>query len=444
MQSLTESLVLALGGAAFGLLLADWVGGAIRGTLVSTESLSPDVFTDWRTLGAATGVALGVALLTSLGPALLSGRGDLARSLKSGSRAGTHHRSGLRIALLVAQGALSVVLLVGAGLFVRSLDRVRSMPKGYDLQRVVRVAPNLRGLELDSTSLTRLHDELLARAQTIPGVEHAARVRTVPFWSTATTSLHVPGIDSVRRLGAFTYQTATPDYFKVIGTRILRGRAFTSADREGAPRVAVVSAGMATVLWPNEDAIGQCIHVGSDKAPCSTVVGIAEDMLQRDVMNDQRYQYYLPLAQYQPQRGQYLLLKLRGDPNARAEEVRKALQPAMPGDGYIVVRPMREALDQAYRSWHLGATMFVAFGLLALIVAAVGLYSVIGYNVAQRMHELAVRVALGAQSGDILRTVVGQGLRFVIAGIAIGSLLALIAAEMAPARCSSSSRLATR
>ena len=429
MQSLTESLALALAGSALGLLVADWGGAAIRHVLVSRESVSLNPFTDWRTLGAATGVALAAAVLTGVGPALLSGRGDLARLLRSGSRSGTRHGSGLRIALLITQGALCVVLLVGAGLFVRSLNRVTSMRTGYDVEDVLHVSRNLRGLELDSSRLVRLHDQLLTRAQAIPVVEHAALARTVPFWSTATTALHVPGIDSVRRLGSFTYQTATTDYFRVMGTRILRGRGFTSSDREGAPRVAVVSEGMATTLWPGKDALGQCIRVGSDRAPCSTVVGIAEDMLQRDVMNDKRYQYYLPLGQYQPHRGQFLLLKLRGDPGVQGEEVRKALQPLMPGHGYIVVRPMREALDQAYRSWQLGATMFVAFGVLALIVAAVGLYGVIGYHVTQRMHELAVRVALGAQAGDIFRAVVGQGVRFAIAGITLGSLLALLGAN---------------
>jgi ABC-type antimicrobial peptide transport system permease subunit len=142
------------------------------------------------------------------------------------------------------------------------------------------------------------------------------------------------------------------------------------------------------------------------------------------VTDDKRYQYYLPLGQYQPQRGQRLLLKLRGDPALQGEEVRKALQPLMPGDGYVVVRPMREALDQAYRSWELGATMFVAFGVLALVVAAIGLYGVVGYDVAQRTHELAVRIALGARPGDIVRAVMGWGVRFAIAGIGLGSLAA--------------------
>jgi putative ABC transport system permease protein len=426
MHSLMETLVLALIGSAAGMLIAQWGGAAVRRLLISSQGASLDVFTDWRSLGVAVGVALIAAILTGLAPLALSGRGDPATALKSGSRAGTSQRSRARVALLVAQGALSVVLLVGAALFVKSLYRVKSMPMGYDLDQVLHVTRNLRGTQLDDSATVRLRERLVARAQEIPTVAQAAFVASVPFSSTSSTSLFVPGIDSVHRLGNFSYQTTTTDYFKVMGTRILRGRGFTALDHVQSPPVAVVSEGMARVLWPRRDALGQCMRVRSETAPCTTVVGIAEDIVQRDLSSDQRYHYYLLLDQFRPASGNFMLLKMRGDPASQGEAVRKALQPVMPGQGYIVVRPMREILDEQYRSWRLGATMFLAFGILALIVAAVGLYGVIGYNVTQRMHELGVRVALGAQRGDILRLVVGQGVRFAVAGIVLGSLLALL------------------
>ncbi|MGH7677059.1 MAG: ABC transporter permease [Gemmatimonadaceae bacterium] len=428
-QSLTESLLLSGLGCVAGMFVAKWGGAAIRRMLITTEGASLDVFTDWRTLGVAIGVALISAVLTGLAPSVLSGRGDLAKSLKAGSREGTYHRSRTRTALLVTQGALSVVLLVGAGLFVRSLDNVKSMRMGYDLERVLHVGRPLRGLQLGDTALIQLRERLMSAAQAIPSVEYATYVHSVPFWSTSSTMLYVTGIDSVARLGNFTYQIATADYFKVMGTRILRGRGFTGEDRPGSQLVVVVSDGMAKAIWPGKDALGQCIRIRADTMPCTTVVGIAEDMVQREITNDQRYHYYLPLEQYRPAGGGYLLLKVRGDPALLGESVRKALQPVMPGQGYITTRPLSESLDQAMRSWRLGATMFVAFGVLALVVAAIGLYGVIGYNVTQRMHELGVRVALGAQSGDILRLVVGQGLRFAIAGIAVGTVLALFASR---------------
>jgi putative ABC transport system permease protein len=427
-QSLTESLVLSMIGCLVGLLVALWGGAAIRGMLFA-QGASIEVFTDWRTLGIALGLTVVAAVFTGLVPAVLTTRGDLASALKAGAREGTYHRSRARNALLVAQGALSVVLLVGAALFVRSLDRVKSMSIGYDATKVLQVGRNLRGLQLSDTALIALRRQMLARAQALPVVERAAYASTVPFWSTSSTSLFVAGIDSVRRLGSFTYQTATDDFFDVMGTRIVRGRGFTSEDRATAPRIAIVSEGMARVLWPGQEALGQCLRVGADTAPCSTVVGIAEDIVQRDVTNDKRYHYYMPIEQYRPANGSYLLVKLRGDPAVQGEEVRKAIQTVMPAPSYVTVRSLREAVDQAQRSWRLGATMFVAFGVLALIVSAMGLYGVIAYDVAQRMHELGVRVALGAQAADILRLVVGQGVRFALAGIALGSAIALVSAR---------------
>jgi predicted permease len=429
MQTLTESVLLSLIGSSVGLLVAYWGGAAIRRMLITSQNASIEVFTDWRTIGVAVGAALIAGVLTGLAPGLISGRGDLARTLKAGSREGSYQRSRTRVALLVFQGALSVLLLVGAGLFVRSLGKVKDMRLGYDIEPVLYVARNMRGMQLDSAARVALRNALVTRAQAIPAVEAAAWVSSIPFWSTSSTRLYVAGIDTVARLGRFTYQTTTPDYFTTMGTRILRGRGITDADRHGAPRVAVLTESMARVLWPTQDAIGQCMKVGADTMPCTTVVGIAEDMTQNDISSATRYHYYLPVEQYNPAGGNGLMLRVRGNPRAQQEAVRKALQAAMPGESYVTVTPFVDIVDGARRSWRLGATMFVAFGVLALLVAAVGLYGVIGYNVAQRTHEMGVRVALGAQSQDILRLIVGQGLRFAVAGVLVGASLSLAASR---------------
>jgi ABC-type antimicrobial peptide transport system permease subunit len=216
-----------------------------------------------------------------------------------------------------------------------------------------------------------------------------------------------------------------------MSTRILRGRAFTDADGEGAAPVAVVSETMAKVLWPNEDAIGKCFKVQRETTPCRTVIGIAEDIVQgADQMTDpKRLSYYLPLYQLQPQGQTYMVVKVRGDAESQMEAVRRSLASAMPGPSYPTTRTMESLVGATQRSWRLGANLFVVFGALALIVAAVGLYGVIAYNVTQRMHELGVRVALGAQSRDILGLIVGQGARFAIAGVIVGTILALIASR---------------
>ena len=425
-QWFSESLILALIGCAAGVLIAQWGGAALRQLFVGTGAAIP-VASDWRTLGISAGLAIVAAVLTGLAPALVAGRTAIAGALKAGAREGTHARSGLRTGLMVLQVTLSAVLLVGAGLFVRSFAHVRELRLGYDFDPAVLVSKNYRGTALSDSVSIDLNRRLLEAAQALPGVEHAAVASSIPFWSTSSTNLIVPGIDSVRRLGQFTYQTGSPDYFAAMGTRIIRGRPFTGVDRAGSERVAVVSDAMAKVLWPNEDAIGKQMRVGSDTAQFTTVIGIAENAAQQELSGEKQYRYYLPMAQFRPERGSYLVLRVRGDPGAVGESVRKVLQPLMPGQTYITTRPMSELISNQQRAWRFGATMFLAFGVLALIVAAIGLYGVIGYDVAQRMHELGVRIALGAQTGDLVRLVVTQGVRVALIGVVAGCLIALAA-----------------
>ncbi|MFI5246505.1 MAG: FtsX-like permease family protein, partial [Gemmatimonadales bacterium] len=430
-QALTESLVLALLGCTAGIAVAQW-GGVTLAKLFIPNAGAFELATDWRTLGVAIGAALFAGIVTGLTPLML-GHDDLSNSLKAGVREGTHARSGVRTTLLVSQGALSVVLLIGAGLFVRSLDRVRTMRLGYDVSHVLDAEWQWRGEHVSDSDQVAIRARLLSAAQAIPGVERAAWVNSVPFQGTTTQSLYVDGIDSVSKLGRFDSQTAGAGYFETMGTRILRGRAITAADRTGAPRVIVVSDGMASAIWPGKDALGECVRVATwrtprELAPCSTVIGIAEDAVHNPV-TDEPLRYYVPIDQYPELGARRLLLRVLGAPAAAAEGIRRALQREMPGQQYVTVRPLGELVDDQRRSWAIGATMFAGFGALALIVAAVGLYGVISYNVAQRMQELGVRVALGAQPANILGLVVGQAVRFALAGVGAGALLALAASH---------------
>ena len=433
-QFVTEALLLALLGCAAGVVVAQWGGVAIR-RLLLPEGSDFNLATDWRTLGVAVICAFAATLATALGPALLAVRTDLAAALKAGPREGTLGRSRVRTAIVIVQGALTVVLLVGAGLFVRSVIRVESLPLGYDARPVLEVVLDFRGYKMDSVESVTTRRRLLATARALPGVVGASRVNSHPF-STNTADLRIDGIDSVQALGRFNFQLISPGYFDVMQTRILHGRAVTDADRDGAPLVAVVSEAMGRALWPGRDPIGQCMHVGLGEHPdatsrgCTTVVGIAENSAQQDLVDDPRFMYYLSAEQFAPADLSTMVLRVAGpEATSQIEAVRRAMTRAMPGDGFAVVRPLQEVVDDRMRSWRLGATLFIAFGGLALAVALVGQYGAISYQVTQRMHELGVRAALGARSGDVVQLVAWQSARVGLIAVVIGLSLALGAAR---------------
>lgn len=423
---LTESMVLALLAGAVGVVVAQ-LGGAVLRAVLLPKTATTSVVGDPRTLFIAGVAALAAGLLTGLAPITQLRHTNLSRDLKAGAREGTYHRSRLRVGLLVFQGALSVTLLVGAGLFVRSLHNVRNVPLGWDAEHLLAVELQMRDVKLDSAQKVTLRQRLLEEAAAIPGVGHVARQLTMPFWSMWNSDLHVAGIDSVRRLGQFYLNAVSPDYFAAMGTRILQGRGITEEDVEGAPGAMVVSQAMAKTLWPGKNAIGQCVKVGADTVPCTYVVGVAENIKQTSLSDeDAGLFYYLSAKQFHPDMGG-LFVRMHGPAAASRETIRRHLQDAMPGASYLTVTAMSDVLGEETQSWHMGATMFAVFGLLALVLAAIGLYSVVAYNVAQRTHELGVRSALGAQMRDLAGLVVREALMLAAAGIVVGGAIALAA-----------------
>ena len=423
-QLLTESVVLALLGGSAALIVAQWGGAALQRGLMPKSAPSAAV-RDPRTLLFTTLAAVLVGLLVGLAPVLQARRASLTSDLKAGVREGNMHRSRARVALLLLQGAMSVMLLVGAGLFVRSLRNVRAIRLGYDTEPVALIDINMRGVKMDSVQSVALRQRLLERAKALPSVERASVQVSVPFWSSWSVGLYVQGIDTVNKLGQFELNAVSPDFFATLGTRIIRGRGFTNDDTPTGRRVMVVSESMARTLWPGKDAIGQCARVRADTLPCTYVVGIAENIKAQSLSDDPGLYYYLLWSQFNPQHGG-LFVRTRGPAMRFIEAIRRDLQHEMPGASYVSVTPLSDILGGETTSWKLGATMFVAFGFLALVIAAIGLYSVIAYNVAQRTHELGVRVALGAQPADVVQLVVGEGFRLGSAGIVLGGCAMLL------------------
>jgi predicted permease len=422
-QLLTESVLLALLGGIAGLLIAHWGGALLRAKLSIKTEAATGIY-DGRTVLFAFAAAVAVGLLTGLAPVVQSRRVDLTSDLKAGSREGTYGRSRLRVALLVLQGALSVILLVGAGLFVRSLEKVQSVRLGYDVDPVMLVNLNMRGTKLDSAQTVDLRLRLLSAAKSVAGVKAASFQAASPFLGTWNQTLYVEGIDTVGKLGQFDLNPVSSEYFATLGTRVIRGRGISEDDTPHAQRVAVVSENMGKALWPGRDPIGQCFRIGTDTVPCTYVVGIAENIKEQSLAADSGYYYYLSWKQFNPTSGG-LFVRANGDATRYTEAVRRRLQREMPGASYVTITPFGDVIGNVTRSWQLGATMFVAFGMLALVLAAIGLYSVIAYNVAQRTHELGVRVALGARGPDVVRLVVSDGLKVAVAGVAIGVVVAL-------------------
>ena len=426
-QLLAESLVLTALGGTIGLLFAQWGSGAMRTLSLITEAHA-NMLTDGRTLLFALAATLAAAVLTGIAPSVQAARAELASALNAGGRDLGVRPGRARSLLLLVQATLCVVLLVGAGLFVRSLQRVSTMRLGYDVDPVLYVRVNLRGSKLSNEELLALNDRLLTAARGIPGIMHATTAVSVPLSYDEGRALFVDGIDSVQKLGHFVLQAGTPEYFATVGTRVLRGRGFDASDRSTSPPVVVVSEAMARVLWPGQEPLGQCIRIRFKTVPCTTVVGIAEDIRARSLTDAREFTYYLSAAQVGP--SGTLLVRTAGDASDYAATVRRRLQQILPGASYATVAPLRTLVDPSFRNWRFGATMFGAFGALALALAALGLYAVVSYNVVQRRQEIGVRIALGASRAAVVRLFVGRGMRLVLAGVAVGSVLALLGARL--------------
>jgi len=426
-QLLTESLLLALAGGAVALLVAYWGGGIVRRLLLEDTAggASP---VDVRVLAFTAVVALLVGVLTGFLPALAASSQNLVSGLKQSTRDG--RRSPTRNMLLGTQAALCLVLLVGAGLFVRSLSRLGAMPLGVDIDRVLVGTMNLRAVGRPKTEADAIFERALERVRATPGIASAAEAATVPFGPSFGTDLAVAGPDSTVHPSSTMLNLVSDDYFRTLGTRVLIGREFKPTDSDGAPRVAIVSALLASQVWGSASPIGRCVHVGADTAPCAEIVGVVDNVRRQSIFDDSSTFVYLPLPQARDKwSSRMLVIRPAGGGDARrfVAPVRAAIQTAAPQLPYADVQLMADGpiVQRELRPTRLGAALFGVFGVLALALAAVGVYGVVSYDVGQRTREVGIRLALGAREADVARLVVWDGVRVVGAGAAIGVAAAL-------------------
>jgi putative ABC transport system permease protein len=424
----TESLILALAAGTAALVAAYW-GGTVMRKLLLPKTVWGHSAVSLRLVAFTAAASIAAGLVIGLVPAFRASRPDLTGSLRGAGHDASPHRSRLRSSLVAAQAALAMVLLVSALLFVASLRNVEGLDIGFDAQRLffARVAFETP-LSKESTVLPQGYEQLAAEVSGAPGVESVALTWIEPMRGFSVANFYF-GADSMQSLEPRdrpTYNAVSPSYFRTVGRKIVRGQGFAEHGGEGA---VIVNEQLARVLWHGADPVGQCMRFVKRDAPCFTVVGVvANGRMSHVVEADQASQFYLQLGKMPPGlTASPNAVVVRADPQRAAlivTSLRDRLHRIFPG-GEARVKRMGEYLDDDYRPYRLGATLFTAFGVLAFVVALVGIYSTVSYTVQQRTKEFSIRTALGAQTRDVLRLVLGEELRIVLYGVVAGTILVL-------------------
>lgn len=431
-QMLAEALLFAVLGAGAAMWLA-LVGGRLLQRFFVTD-IATGGFIDARMFALAAAITLGTAVAISLAPLVQSTALDLTVALRAGATGGGGRTSHVRAMLLVTQSALCTVLLIGAGLFSLSLRRVEGLDLGLDVNRTL-----IASFDMSRSTLPVVSDYEAALRAVREGVLAVPGVRGVALNGqmsavgahTATRSWD----ELVHSFAGHVPMEITVDsgYFRTLGTASLRGRDFDDTDRLGAEKVAIVSAPLARVLFGGREPIGECVMLpmyenGQDE-DCVRVIGVARGFWSRNILDRDAFVVYVPLAQRRRamQRPNAMYVAVAGDDGGTVQAVRAAIQRAHHDLPAVTVTRFREVLDSQFRPWRLAATMFTAFGAVALVIAIVGLYGVVSYAAEQRSSEIAVRIALGARTRHVLFAVGGDGLRSIMAGLVIGGVAALAA-----------------
>jgi putative ABC transport system permease protein len=423
-QFLTEGAVLAAGGGLAAVLVAAWGGSALRAIMLPTTHWATPAL-DVRVLVFTLAVALIAGIAAALLPALQGSQVDIVNALKSGSRGRSASRT--RSVLLVLQTALSLVLIVGAGLFVRSLRELRAIRIGYVADELA-----FAWVDFDEPG-SHAAERLLAlprvaeRIAALPGVRGVALASIAPMRGGMYQQMYVPGRDSAISPSV---NLVSSGFFAVTGMRIIAGRALTADDRRGEGGSLVINEAMAKKYWPGASPLGQCVRLAKPTAGCSLVAGVAENGHRYQIVEqDAEPQYFAPLralVDSESTAPRALVIRTQPGGSSAVEQVARAeLRQLVPNASGVTYMTMAQSLAPELRPWRLGAYLFTAFGILALLVATVGIYGVIAYSFSQRTHELGIRAALGASARDTYQLVLRDAITLTAAGVAAGIVLAL-------------------
>src|SRR5438105_2161744 len=451
-QLLTERVLLASLGGAFGVLLAMWLVGPLVALSPSSLTIAGDIRIDVPVLLFALVVSMAAGVLFGLAPARQLSRVDVHDDLKQSARSGSAYgQRRLRAGLVASEIALSLVLLIAAGLTIRSFIRLQEVPVGFDPDHVVTVTLNPPAPRYPTPrDRADFYERTLDALGTLPGVEVAGATSRLPLLpGNSRRGLNIPGVPSNEPTDA-NYRTATPSYFRAMGIPLIRGRVFTDADREDRPLVAVMSASLAQRFWANQDPIGKQFSI--DQPPI-TIVGVVGDVHAASLKAPVEPTVYVP---YRQDAFPFMtfVVRTRSAEASRSIDsststdwtatLRQAYGRPEPSRGTSVqasvrqaiwrvdkelplgaVRTMDDELSSSVSRRRFGVTLLTAFGAIAVTLSAIGLYGVLAFIVAQRRREIGVRIALGARPGDLVADVLGQGLRLTAIGVVVGLVLAI-------------------
>ena len=424
-QLLTESVMLSVIGAGLGLLLGNILMRLAQASLPSTDfALTLDLHMDWRVAGYVTTLALLTGIGFGLVPALYASRSDVVSALKDDVLGG-RRKAWLRSALVAMQVALSFVLLITAGLTVRSLQRTESLGPGFDPNDALTLSVDLGLQGYNQQRGEGFYQQLAERVRALPGVQAAGWIRTLPLaLDTSTSSVYPDGQPEPRAedMPSAFYESLSPGYFAAMGIPLLAGRDFAESDTAKSPGVAIVNETLAQRFWPGENPVGKRLHSGNTAV--LEVVGIAKNGKYQSIGELPALCIYYPFSQVYASNAA-LVVRTSGDPRSAIASVRSEVAKLDSNLPVYEAKTLKEHMRLPLFPLHAGAVAVGSFGLLAMILAAIGIYGVMAYSVAQRTQEIGIRMALGARAIDVWKMVLRQGFIITGIGMACGLLCAI-------------------